>query len=114
MAGDILAGLGEIEAGFLLEHPEDGEAHGHQGRLRIGGERQFVPGPFEHHLRELLGERVVEFLEDVARLREGVREIPAHAGGLGPLPRKYERTNRHDDPVCVKCRPGWARMNFRQ
>ena len=49
-----------------------------------------LSGPSHISLRQLLRQRVVDFLEDFARGRERIGQRLAHADGLAALPRKNE------------------------
>ena len=90
MAGDE-ADLGhEIELALALEHAQDGEADGHQGRLGVLGQGQGLDRPFEHQAAERLLERLIDLFKDVAGRAKGPGEILAHAHRLGALPRKYK------------------------
>ena len=57
-------------------------------------------GPFEHQLRELLPQRLVDLLEHLAGGGEGGGEVAAHADGLAALAREDEGMNRH--AVCSR------------
>ena len=58
---------------------------GHDRGLGILGEDQIAFRPFPHQLRELLRQRVIDFLEHFARGREGIGQRLAHADGLAAL-----------------------------
>ena len=66
----------------------DGEARRQQRRLRVLGQHQLAFRPLEHQPRKMLRQRLVDFLEEVARRREGLGERLAHAGRLRSLPGK--------------------------
>ena len=67
-----------------------GHADGHQGRLGVFGQDQLGFRPFAHQLRQVLLQRLVDFLEDLAGGGEGSGEVGSHADGLGALSRKDE------------------------
>ena len=88
------ASRAEIHALLGIERAQGGEAHGHQGRLGVGGQLQLRGIALEHQGRELLAERRVDLLENRARRRKGVVKSLAHADSLRALARK-EKCDRH-------------------
>ena len=58
---------------------------------------QLLAGAFEHQLRELLLQGLVDFLEHLAGRGEGGGEVASHADGLAALAREDEGVNRHED-----------------
>ena len=98
VARDEIGLGGEIDAAVLLQHPQHRDGMRHDRRLRVGGERQDVLGAFAHDRREPLAERVVDFLEDLARGDAGFGELRAHAHLLATLSREYECPHRDPSP----------------
>ena len=94
MAGDESHMTGHVEPALALEHPHHREAHRHQRRLRVLGQRQLFLRPLEHQPRQLLTQRLVDLLEDLARRREGAGEVASHADGLRALSGEDQRA-RH-------------------
>ena len=87
----------QIDAGLSFQHPHDRKRHRHQRRLRVLGQGQIRIGPLEHQAREVLAERLVDLLEDLAGAPERRRQIAAHADRLRPLARKNERIRHGND-----------------
>ena len=65
VAGDEGRLFRHTESGFALERAKRCHGDGHQRRLRVGGQRQFGLGAFEHQMRQLLRERRVDAFEDL-------------------------------------------------
>ena len=57
----------------------------HDRGLGVFGEDEIALRAFPHQLGQLLGQRVVDFLEDLARGRESIGERLAHADRLAAL-----------------------------
>ena len=93
VAGDEIALVGQADAAFLLEHAQHRDGIGHDRRLGVFGQRQLILWPFAHDRRELLAERVVDFLEHLARGGAGFGEFGTHADFLAALTGKYEGTH---------------------
>jgi hypothetical protein len=94
MAGHEAGMARDIEAALALQHAQRGEAHRHQRRLRVRGERQLVLGTCEHQPRQILPQRFVDLAEDIARRGESAGKLLSHADGLGALPGK-DQCARH-------------------
>ncbi len=94
MAGDARRLAREKDAGLLLKDPQHGDGARHDRGLRILGEGERIVRSFEHDRRQLLAERVVDFLEHLAGRRARVRQGLSHAHRLAALTRKDERA-RH-------------------
>ena len=95
MPGHQLAGLGQVDAGFLFQHPDDRQTDRHQGRLGVLGQPELVLRTFEHQPGQVLRQGVVDLLEEMPRHRRGLGQFLAHADGLAALSREYEGP-RHD------------------
>ena len=95
--------LAQREAALLLQDAQHSERVGHQRRLGVLGQDQFLGGPLEHQPGELLLQGLVHLLEYLAGGREGGGKIASHADGLTALAREDEGMNRH--AVCS--RMGW-------
>ncbi len=94
MAGDEGGVAGEVEPGLGAQHGERGEAHRHQRRLGVGGQRQLRFRPLEHQGRKRLPERLIDLGEYVACLGEKIGQGLAHADGLRPLAGEHEGLHR--------------------
>ena len=81
---------GEDEAALPFEDTHHRETRRHQRRLRVLGQGELAFGPFEHELRQVLRQGVVDFLEDPARRRKRRRQSAPHADRLRALSRKHE------------------------
>ncbi len=81
---------GEAEASFRLQHAQGGERDGHEGRLGIGGEGQFIRRAVPHEGGKLLREGRVHLVEDGAGGGEGVGKGLAHTHLLAALSGKDE------------------------
>ena len=92
MAGDVGRQAGQRLAAILLQDARDRDADRHQRRLGVLGQDEVRFRPFPHQFREVLLQRLVDLLEDVACRGEGLGKVGAHADGLGSLSRKDERT----------------------
>ena len=95
MAGHETRPVRQRQSG-VLERTQDGQADRHQRRLGILGQRQILARPVEHQPGEPLRQRIVHFLENQTGHARRFGEVPAHANGLGPLPRKDENAICHD------------------
>jgi len=95
---------GEIEPALAFQHAQHRERHRHQGWLGILGKGQLLDRPCEHQFGEAFAERVVDFLEHLARGREGRGEIASHAGELAALSGEDEGINGHQDAVRSRTR----------
>ena len=73
-----------------FEHAHHREARRHQRRLRVLGQGELAFRSFEHQPREVLRQRLVDLLEDLARRRKGRGEVAPHADRLRALSGKYE------------------------
>ena len=62
----------------------------HDRGLGVFGEGQIAFRAFPHQPRQLLRQRVIDFLEDFARRRERIGQGLAHADGLAALSGKNE------------------------
>jgi hypothetical protein len=89
MAGDERR-FASAHAKLALQRTHRRQAHRHQRRLRVGGQRQFIGRAFEDQLRELLAQRLVDLLKHLARRAERVVKTLAHAGRLASLTGKNE------------------------
>ena len=76
--------------GLGAQHAEHRQAMSHQGRLRVLSQHEVFRRPLEHQARKVLRQGVIDLLEDHPRLREGFRQIAAHADRLTSLPGKDE------------------------
>ncbi len=94
MAGHELHGARKGNAMLTLEHAHHGQAHGHQGGLRILGERELVLGALPHDGGELLTQGFIDFRKDLARGGAALGQGVAHADVLASLARKSE-CDRH-------------------
>ena len=110
MAGDESDMGFEIELAVFLEHARDGEAHRHQRRLRILGEGQIALRPLEHEAREILLQRLVDLVEDIARRRERAGKIAPHADRLRTLARKYQGARHAAFQSLISCNAGDQKM----
>ena len=90
---------GERLAAVLLQDAHDRDADRHQRRLGVLGEDQVGFRPFAHQFRQILLQRLVDLLEDVAGGGEGVGQVDAHADGLGSLSRKDESATHEPFPL---------------
>ena len=90
MTGDIGGVAPDIESAIAFEHADDGETRRQQRRLRVLGQHQLAFRTLEHQPRQMLRQRVIDFVEQVARRREGRCERLAHAGRLRSLSGKDE------------------------
>ncbi len=101
MAGDEGGVALQVEPGLGLQHAQRRERGGHQRRLGVGGERQRLDRPVPHDGRQLLAQRLVDFLEHGAGDGELIGEGLAHADRLAALPGKHEGA-AHDvtKPAC--------------
>ena len=90
MTGDIGGVTPDVEAAVAFEHADDREARRQQRRLRVLGQHQLAFRTLEHQPRQMLRQRVVDFVEQIARRREGLGERLAHAGRLRSLSGKDE------------------------
>ena len=95
MAGHEARGCGEVKPG-VFQRAQDGEADRHQRRLRILRQDQFFARPVEHQPGQALRQRIVHFLEDQPGDGRRPGQVPAHADGLGALPRKDEYAICHE------------------
>jgi len=91
VTGDEGRMLGQVESALVLQHPQNGDADGHQGRLGVLGQRQVGLGAFEHQARKALVQRVVHLFKGEPRDLERLGQLTAHADGLAALARKDER-----------------------
>ena len=90
VAGDEVRRLGKIDAAFLRQRSEYRHRMRHDRRLRIFREPQVLVRPVAHQAEEVLSERFVDLVEDVARGAAGLGQSGAHADGLAALSRKKE------------------------
>ncbi len=67
-----------------------GQRHGHDRRLGVFGQGQLIFGAVLHQLEQLLAQRLVDFVEDVASAREILKQLCAHADALRTLSGKNE------------------------
>ncbi len=93
VARDEIGLVAQTNAAFLFEHAQHGDGVGHDRGLGICGEGQLVLGAFRHQLRQLLAERLVDFLENFTRMRARGGERTAHADGLAALSGEDERAH---------------------
>lgn len=84
--------------------------HGHQRRLRVGGQRQRLFGAFPHDRGQLLAERVIDFLKHRAGLGKGICEVFAHADSLAALPRKGECDGHDRLPELFHSKAVWRKQ----
>jgi hypothetical protein len=85
VAGDKGGMFPEIEAGLGLQNPDRRQAHGHQGRLRVGRQGQLLRRSFPHDGGKFLGESLVHLVENGPGLRKGIGKGFAHSNRLAPL-----------------------------
>ena len=85
MAGDEGRRLAKINPAVLGQHPHHRQADGHDRRLRVLGQEQFVVGAFEHQPGQVLLQRLVDFLENLFGHLKGLGHLAAHADGLASL-----------------------------
>src|SRR5665213_2968268 len=90
MAGDVRRMTLEVEPAFLGHDAHRREAHRHQGGLGVLRELKLAFGAFEDDPGKLLLQRLIDFLEHVARRLKGGVQVAAHADGLRALPRENE------------------------
>ena len=98
MAGDEGCRLAKINPAVLGQHPNHRQADGHDRRLRVLGQDQFVIRALEHQLRQVLAEGFVYFLENLPGRRECPGDLLAHADDLGRLAGKNERARHALNP----------------
>ena len=104
MARDEGSGVVEIDAALLLQHPQHSHRQRHQRRLGVLRQDQFLFRPLEHQPRQVLAQRVVDFLEYLAGGRLGLGKRLAHAHGLTALAGKNERSDHRLPPLNRACR----------
>ena len=90
MAGDEGCRLAKINPAVLGQHPNHRQADGHDRWLRVLGQDQFVVGAVEHQPRQVLLQRLVDFLENLFCHRKGLGHLAAHTDGLASLAGKNE------------------------
>ncbi len=95
----------QIEAAVGFEHADHREAHRHQRGLCVFSQGQIALRPLEHQPRELLRQRLVNLVEEVAGRRKRLGEAAPHADRLRALTRKHQCT-LHPEPVPQTLRPG--------
>ena len=93
--------LTQRDAAFPLQHAQRGEGIGHDCGLRILGQRQVRFRPLRHDAEEMLPQRLVDFLEKLARDGRCRRKGRPHANSLTALPRKDECAHSRD-PLSMK------------
>ena len=81
VAGHEIAPRGAV----LLEHRVQRGRDGEDRRLRVLGELELIVRTFEAELRDREAEGGVDVVEDAARGRILLGDVPAHAGVLTPL-----------------------------
>jgi hypothetical protein len=91
MAGDMRGQRRQRLAAVLLQDPHDGHADRHQGRLGVLGQDQLGFGPFAHQFRQVLLQRLVDLLEDVAGGREGAGQVAPMPTAWDPVPERRKR-----------------------
>jgi len=96
VARDIAAQILQRLAAVLFHDPQGRNRVGHDSRLRILGQGQFVGGPLAHQLEQTLLQRVIDFLENFASGAARFGKRLAHADRLAALSRKNKCA--HDDP----------------
>ena len=89
----------DIEAAVVLEYPYDSQANGQQGRLSVLCQGQLAFRALEHHPREMLRQRIIDFAEQFARRLEGFCKRLAHAQGLRSL------SGKNKSPLHVRAHP---------
>ena len=77
--------LGDVQTHVFFQHPHHGHGSGHDGGLGVFGEGKIGLGAFPHQLGQLLGQRIIDFLEDFARRAESTGKLLAHADFLAAL-----------------------------
>ncbi len=95
MAGDDQRLALQRRVTLPLQHPQHCQRVGHQRRLGVLGQDQFLGRPLEHQLRQLLLQGLVDLLEHFPRGGEGGCQIPAHTNRLAALAWEDERIDRH-------------------
>ena len=77
----------------LFEHADHREARRQQRRLGVLGQRQLAFRPLEHQPRQMLRQRVVDFLEEAARRGKGLGKAgPCRASAI-PAREKQRRAS---------------------
>src|SRR5579875_650511 len=102
MSCDITEVAAKLETALRLDDAQRRHADGQQRRLGIFGQRQIAFRAFKHQARQMLRQRVVDLLEEIARIGKGLGEAFAHAHRLRPLTRKYESAF-HTERVLYFC-----------
>src|SRR5690606_17947654 len=90
MTRDAITLGGDREPPLVLEYAQYRDGMGHDRRLGVLGQRKLFLRPLAHDPRQVLRERLVDFLENLARRSAGFSQFPAHADLLAALPREYE------------------------
>ena len=90
VAGDEASSLCQLDAALLRQRGEHGHGMRHDRGLGIFGEPQVLVRSLAHKAEEVLPERLVNLLEDVARGAARLGQRCAHADRLAALPRKKE------------------------
>ena len=70
VTGDKAAVIGEADIEFSLQRPHHGERYRHQRRLGVLGQAQVIVAALEDQRRQFFIQRIVDFVEDIARGRE--------------------------------------------
>src|SRR6185503_9415359 len=86
-------GAGADLSGLVLDDGPHGGRMGQDGGLCVVGAGELLFGPLPHDPRERDTERVVDGGERVARGREPLGQIVAHADALGALARAHEHAH---------------------
>src|SRR5690242_6597450 len=78
-----------------LQRSENRQAGRNERRLLDRGVEELVDMPLETETLQIEARSVATNAEDLHRVRERLRDLTAHAGFEGPLPRKTERDLAH-------------------
>ncbi len=88
MAGDIGGLPRDIEPSLAFEHANHRKARREQRRLRVLGQHQLVFRALEHQPREMLRQRLVDLLEQLARRGNAAASAWPMPGACDPCPGK--------------------------
>ena len=90
MSRDKIRLVSKSNANLFLKNTENRDGIGHDRRLGVLGQGQDLIWTIAHDARELLPQRIVNFLENLTRGGAGFGQIGTHANLLAALSGKNE------------------------
>ena len=109
MPGDELRRFFQRNPAFAGQRGVNRQRMGHNRRLGIFGEPEFLVRPLAHQLEQALAKRLIDLAEHVAGSGAGFGQGGAHADRLAALSRKKECAHRNPCWPVLMSRRGLGR-----